>query len=441
MCGPTDLTCHVGEGVEHVLNNTFGKLVGWIGDSAMEAMNAVATFWVKPKTLPVSIGADTEHPKNTEVVDFLQGNLHEVTAAVFTLAILIAAIRTVWEQRGEPLKSLLKAMLTFVTVSAGGTATLQLLISYSDSLAVWIIHQVHPDQSSLGTALGAMILQGMAGNNGMMIMLMFAGIIVLLAGLVQVVLMVVRTALLILLAGTFPLAAAATNTEIGKTWFRKYCGWSLAFIAYKPAAALIYATAMKMNEEGVNSGGNLFVKTATGLMMLLMAIFALPALLRFMVPLTAAVAGGSSGMGAASADPGGLATGAVNVGRSGGFRGSTSGGGASGAGASGAGASGAGASGAGASGAAAAGPVGIGVAAAGAMVNGARKAAGGVAGAAAHSAGEAAGGSPTPTTSFRRTSGGASGSRSGPSKSRPSSGPGSAQQERVSEHAGPSGNW
>ena len=79
MCGPTDLTCHVGEGVEHVLNNTFGKLVEWIGDSAMEAMNAVATFWVKPETLPVATGADTDHPQNAPVVDFLQGNVHEVT--------------------------------------------------------------------------------------------------------------------------------------------------------------------------------------------------------------------------------------------------------------------------------------------------------------------------------------------------------------------------
>ena len=121
----------------------------------------------------------------------------------------------------------------------------------------------------------------------------------------------IAIALLILLAGTFPLAAAATNTEIGRNWFRKYCGWALAFVAYKPAAALIYATAMKMNEKNFGGSGSSFVQTATGMMMLLLAIFALPALLRFMVPLTTAVAGGNAGMGAAVADPGGMATGAV----------------------------------------------------------------------------------------------------------------------------------
>jgi hypothetical protein len=377
MCGPTDIGCHVGEGITDVVDTTIGKLAESIGDSAMAALNAVATFWMKNPTPAVATGADTSTPQNTEIVQYLQDNVLEISAAVFTVAILIAAVRTAWEQRAEPLKSLLQAIFTYLVVSAAGTATMQLLISWSDGLAESIIEQVHPDRSTLGTALGAMVLQGLSGNNGMTMMLMFTGVVVVLASLVQIVLMVIRTALLILLAGTFPLAAAATNTEIGRTWFRKYCGWSLAFIAYKPAAALIYATALKMNEQGVHTSTDAFVRTTTGLMMLLMAIFALPALMRFVVPVTAAVAGGSAGMGAAAADPGGAATGAVSVGRptrAGSGAGSPKAGG---------------------------GPAGAALVGAGIAVNGTRKAAGGVAGAAAHSAGESAGGSATPTTPVR----------------------------------------
>ena len=111
--------------------------------------------------------------------------------------------------------------------------------------------------------------------------------------MIQVILLLIRSAMLVLLAGTFPLAAAATNTEIGKTWFRKYCGWALAFIAYKPAAALIYAAAIKMISTTGAQGDDTLVQVLTGLMMLLLAIFALPALLRFAVPITAAVAGGA----------------------------------------------------------------------------------------------------------------------------------------------------
>lgn len=430
MCGPTDLGCHITNGFNEVIGNALGKVAESIGDGALEAMNGVATFWIKQPTPPLVNDAMGPKPANTAIVNFLQGNLLYVTAAIFTVAVLVAAIRTAWEQRAQPLQALLKASLIFVAVSAAGSATLQLLVEWSDLLAVHIIKLAHPDESTLGPALGALIIRGGAagatGDHAASLVVMLAGVFAILAGLVQVVLMVIRSAMLILLAGTFPLAAAATNTEIGRNWFRKYCGWALAFVAYKPAAALIYATAMKMNEKGFGGSGGTFVQTATGMMMLLLAIFALPALLRFMVPLTTAVAGGNAGMGAAVADPGGMATGAVNVGRAafGGGSGGSGGGPSSGGGAS-------GALGVG-------GPVGAGLAVAGAAVNGGRKLAGGVAGAAAHSTGEAGGGSVTPTKSFGPMSRG--GSRSSGAKSSAQSSA-AASRERIPEPAGPSGNW
>src|SRR4051794_77224 len=458
MCGPTDVACHVTNGFEGVINDSLGRLAESIGDTAMQAMNAVATFWVKLPTPAVATGAETAHPQNTQIVAFLEENVLGLSGILFTVAVLVAGMRTAWEQRARPLQELLKATLIFIAVSAAGSATLQLLIQWSDELSAAIIEKAAPKDTTLGSALGGMILQGLGGNQASGLLLMFAGVFVMLAGLVQVVLMLIRSAMLILLAGTFPLAAAATNTEIGRTWFRKFCSWALAFVAYKPAAALIYATALKMNAKGVATSDNLFVQAASGMMMLLLAIFALPALLRFIVPVTAAVAGGSSGMGAAAADPGGMATGAVNVGRS-----SFSGGGAGRGSSQGAASA---ASGGGASGAAAAGPAGAGLAVAGGVVNGARKAAGGVAGAAAHSAGEAGGGSTTPTSSFgsmsrggssprsARSSGSTSSGSSGSSASSGSSGsgahgarasgarPSAGQASRRQEHAvGPTGSW
>ncbi|MBP2353967.1 hypothetical protein JOF29_005077 [Kribbella aluminosa] len=438
-------------------NSALSQLTDAISKSASEAMNAVATFWIKSPTPEIAYGADTGAPRNTEIVQYLQDNVLGISMALFTLAILVAAIRTAWEQRAEPLRSLLQAILTFVVVSAAGTATMQLLITYSDQLAVRIIQQVQPDQSKIGPMLVAMVFKASLGDNVSGLILMFAGVIVVIAGVVQVALMLVRSALLILLAGTFPLAASATNTEVGRNWLRKYCNWSLAFIAYKPAAALIYAAAMKMNEMHITAAktdemqaaatSNSFVQTTTGLMMLLMAIAALPALLRFIVPVTAAVAGGSSGMGTAAVDPGGSATGALNI--------------ASSRGAAGAGKAGAGAGASGGGAAAAGGPAGAALAGAAMAVNGARKAAGGAAGAAAHSAGESAGGAATPTSSFSSGGGsgggagggpgGSSGARSAPSSSstarprtpRPTPPPDSSGQEQDREPAwaGPSGNW
>ena len=294
MCGPTNVTCHIGEGFQAVAENGLKALTKAIGEAAMEAMNGVATFWIKQPTPTLVVGADGKSPQNSEMVAFLQGNVLEIAAIIFILAVLVAGIRTAWEQRAQPLQQLLKATLVFVAVSAAGAATLQLLSEYSDWFAEMIIKSVLPEDSALGPALGGLVLRGslgpITGDQTASLMTMLIGMFVIIGGLVQVVLMVIRSALLILLAGTFPLAAAATNTEIGKAWFKKYCGWALAFVAYKPAAALIYAAAMKMNQIGVGGSGNTFVRTATGLMMLFLAIFALPALLRFMVPVTAAVA-------------------------------------------------------------------------------------------------------------------------------------------------------
>ncbi|MFG1624449.1 hypothetical protein [Kribbella sp. NPDC049227] len=392
MCGPTDLECRISRGLNDVAGNALEQIAKSIGQAAYEGIQAIATFWIHQPGPALSVGADTSSPRNSAIVDFLQGNVLWVSAAVFTVAVLVAGMRLAWEQRARPLQELLKATMVFVAVGAAGSATLQLLAEWSDKLAEAIIRSAHPDDTTLATALADVMLQGslgtVAGASPATLIMMFAGVAVILAALIQVVLMIIRSAMLILLAGTFPLAAAATNTEIGRTWFGKYCGWSLAFIAYKPAAALIYAAALKMNELGIGQSGNSFVQTTTGLMMLFLAIFALPALLRFLVPVTAAVAGGGSGMGSAVADPGGMATGAVGVGRS-----------VLGRGGGGSGRSGGGSSGRGASGA-----VGVGshpgVVAAGGMVNGARKFAGGLAGAAAHSAGEQGGGSTTPTSSF-----------------------------------------
>ncbi|MER7246514.1 hypothetical protein [Kribbella sp. NPDC000426] len=393
-----DLGCYIQDGFQSVATSAMDQLQKAITDGALNTLNAM-TFWLKPDN-PDLLGKEHgDSWTNSGTVEFLQSNLLTVTAAVFVVAVLVAGMRIAWEQRARPLQELLKAVVTFVVVGAAGTATLGVLTSWSDGFSVAVVDHVAGDlklQAAFGgTSPHQLFASAMPGFVAIM-----TGLAVIVASAVQIVLMLVRSAMLVLLAGAFPLAAAATNTEIGRNWFKKFCGWSLAFIAYKPAAALVYAAAMKMSQDQPSDASAGVVQAMGGMMMLLLAIFALPALMRFMVPVTAAVAGGSAGMGSSVADPGGMATGAINIGSSGaGFgRGSSAGGGARASGASGAaGATGAQTVGAKAAGAIA-GPAGIGLAAA-------RKAGGSVAGAAAHSAGESGGGAITPPSAHGPMSG------------------------------------
>ena len=445
MCGKVEIGCNIKEGFQSMITDQFDNLAQRIGEMAVSGLQAVATFWmkidsptlsnehVKAGCTPVPKTASCSTFTDTGPIAFLHSHVLEVSLSIFSLAILVAGMRIAWEQRAEPLRELLRATLLFVAVSAVGTATLQLLSGWSDSFALGVVEAATPKGQQFHQALGRMVLQGggeqAAGSPLPLMVAMFFGVAVFAASVIQVVLMLIRSAMLVLLTGTFPLAAAATNTEVGKAWFKKYCAWALAFIAYKPAAALVYAAAMKMNEPGMtDKSGNGLVQALSGLMMMLLAVFALPALLRFAVPVTAAVAGGSAGMGSGVADPGGLATGAVSVGRSamGGRSSSGGGGGSSSGGSSATGAIGVGAS--------------AGLSVAGTAVTGAKKAGNALAGAASHSAGEAGGGG-----SSDGSSGSSSGGRGwGGSKRSGSSSGGRSQSNPppppVPEPVGPSGS-
>ncbi|WP_133996914.1 hypothetical protein [Kribbella sp. VKM Ac-2566] len=437
-----DMKCHVVEGVQSAANNGMATFERMTSDFFSTILNSLATFWVEPKT-PVALAtssADGQTWTESKTVAFVHEKTLGLTLTIFALAIVIAGMRMAWEQRAKPLQDLLKAMLTFVVVCGAGTAAVQLLIAWSDDFALSVVQDAIGGHSFVdamkNVVTGPSDTGGGVGNVvKSVLMLVLLGQLSAWASLIQIVLMLIRSAMLVLLGSTLPLAAAATNTEVGKAWFKKYCAWTLGFIAYKPAAALIYAAAIKLKQEKMFAQGSSgLLPSLTGVMMMMLAIFALPALLRLAVPITAAVGGGSAGMGSTGPEMGSLASGAVNVGPS-----SRSG---SSAGASGGGASGAGASGAGASGAATTGAKAAGLGPAGVAAAAARKAVGAFAGAAAHSAGEAGGGSSgasMPRSSGSRSSGGRTNSRSPGGRTSPS--PKVPAGSTTGGDTGPSGNW
>ncbi|MDX2973840.1 hypothetical protein, partial [Kribbella solani] len=314
MCGPLEVGCQVKEGFQVVAANVLDQLRQETTHAALNTLQS-ASFWIRPDT-PHLAEQNGNTWTNNPAIEFMHSGLLPVTIGVFTVAVIIAGIRIAWEQRAQPAQELLKAMLTFVVVAGAGTATMQLLAEWSDAFAVSIIDKAAKDLS-LAAAFGGPVsadgkVTDLVADTMPNLLAMAIGVSVITASLVQLVLMLVRSAMLVLLAGAFPLAAAATNTDIGRTWLKKFCGWSLAFIAYKPAAALVYAAAIMMSKSSPGST-DAVMQAMTGMMMLLLSIFALPALLRFMVPLTTAAAGGNAAMGTAAADPGGLATGALNI--------------------------------------------------------------------------------------------------------------------------------
>lgn len=360
---------------------------------------------------------------------FLQSRLWWYILLAAAASVVIGGAQMIWQQRGEPGRDTVRGLLTLIVVAGVGITIISVSVAAADEFSVWILNESLDcdmyDEGGNGQCFGrnVLILIGVSklAPYGMFITAILM-LVAILAALIQMILMIARGAMLVILAGIFPLAASFTNTEMGKHWFKKCVAWLIAFILYKPAAALVYAAAFHLaGADPLADKGEGLATALTGIMMMIIALFALPALMRFVTPMVGSLASGAAGGAAASGVATALPTGAAKIGRSatgagpsgtgpssrstksgptgsanptgpsgsGGSGGSTGAASASGkaaaasstggAGAGAASGAGAGAAGAGAAAGAAAGPVGIAAgAAAGAASGAARKTAGAI---------------------------------------------------------------
>ncbi|WP_458117319.1 hypothetical protein [Arthrobacter sp. D2-10] len=234
-------------------------------------------------------------------VAFIQDQTFYLTLGLAALGMIVAGVRILWTQRGEPAQELLKGLLTLAIVTASGVALLNILLEATDALARQIIDAGIGDDFQADVQ---MLMGFVPGNSdfaflgGDVMLIIVGGIVAVCINIAQIMLMVLRTAMLFLIAGVLPLSAAFMNTEMGKTWFSRIVAWTLAFAFYKPAAALIYAIGVTLTTAGFFSGQGL-LQFSAGLMLIVASVVALPVLIGFLSPALGAMS--SSGGGAAGA--------------------------------------------------------------------------------------------------------------------------------------------
>jgi len=305
----------VGGAVSSLAGDAITALAKAVLGALGHAVEWASTLWVGIGTPPVADGAG----QATGTVAFLQQNLLVFTSGLAVLCTLLGAGRIVYhEHKAAQLRELGRYLITYVLVSAAAAGAASVLIGGSDQMASWFINQASAGSGFAGhlaTLLGlatagtsyatgapAGFTVGLAGTVATAFIAIVLGIIAFLATVIQIMLMLVRGGMLVLLVGTLPLVAAFSNTEMGLQWFRKASAWLLAFALYKPAAAIVYAVAFDL------AGQPGALALLDGVMMLVLAILALPALLRFVVPATSALAGaGGSGAMLAGAAGGAIA--------------------------------------------------------------------------------------------------------------------------------------
>lgn len=313
-----NLGCHAGQALEDAANDTVKNMAKAIADAVGQTVQTLGTFWVNvgtPSLTTAPGGATASDP-----VLFLQNSLYFWTAALAVLSVLVGAAKMIIERRGAPLRDLARSLATLIVVSGAGVAAVGLLTVSADHFSAWIINNSTDGTSFNENITGMLALSATSPIGSIMIILL--GLIAILASVLQIVLMIVRGGLLVVLTGIFPTAAAFTNTEAGKGWFQKCTAWLIAFILYKPAAAIIYATAFQLSGAKIfgNGGdgkdfGSALLTTVTGLALMVIALFAMPALMRFVTPMVGAVAGGGGALAAGAVAA--VASGAINMGSAG----------------------------------------------------------------------------------------------------------------------------
>ena len=329
-CGWGDFVC---AGAEGFINSLFHGVTDSLGDLA----KSLGSFWVNTPSIPLT-GEDN-------AVTFIRDTTLWYVGVLMVISVLIAAGQMMWTRKGQPLTELLSSLLKFAIINAASVSGVTMLLHAGDEFSAWIIKQSTDEgfDKALSTLIGPEVFKS-GITVGIAIFAIVMGIIAIIVAVIQIGLLIVRSAMALILVGTLPLAFSATNTSWGKQWSQKHVSWLIAFILYKPVASLIYAAAFKVfGSVGKVDGDDAerMMYFICGLVLMIAALFALPAMMRLIVP----AVGAASGAGAmfAGAAVGSAASGAVNfgsrmrgVGRGGGGGGAAAGGGGGGGAATGA---------------------------------------------------------------------------------------------------------
>ncbi|MFF2848453.1 hypothetical protein ACFVT5_19330 [Streptomyces sp. NPDC058001] len=238
-------------------------------------------------------------------------------------SLLFAAARMALERRADAGKTAMKGILRVILVSGAATTIVMAAASVADD------YSKHLFDASVETLLAGIGSCSGKGTIESFLMLVLA-FLLLISGIIHTILMYIRLGVMILMLGTLPMAAAASMTDWGGGWWRKHIGWMIAWLLYKPAVGLIlYAgSVMITSSKGTTvRGETAFVsERIAGIGVMLLSAIALPALLKLIVPATAALGSGNamSGVGQAA---GSVASGAVKLGGGSGSSGSSGSGG------------------------------------------------------------------------------------------------------------------
>ncbi|MGW8566703.1 hypothetical protein [Isoptericola sp. NPDC055881] len=263
-----------------------------LAKATSELLKWLNTFWMNVPTPDVQSGP------SADIESYL--SWYTIVFAVAGILVGLGRMAISREFRDGVGGITMLARLIFVTGALGTGVTFALVAG--DAFAVWIVEKATGEQFTMNAVITSGILTGVGPGPGLVLAL-FA----FLGACANVGFMVLRGALLYLLFSFMPTLAASSNTESGKQAWRKAVAWLIALVLFKPVAGVIYAIGILVVKNPPKSidvsglGGELY-GAILGVVILICAALALPALIKFIAPIAATgTSGVFSGAGALAA--------------------------------------------------------------------------------------------------------------------------------------------
>ncbi len=285
-------------------NSVFGQFAESVGQSAGDLLRTSMTWWVKTDSINIDPAAivSTQRP--------LQG----VFELIMMAGVLGTAMVMALSRRGQPLADLVMGAVKYVAISSLSLTVLSLALSAGDDIAKQLVQN---GSNQFGDSLAKLLGTATLTNPATVLLL---GILTFLLALIQWVFGFIRQAGILVLASLIAIAAAGQLSTWGRQWFPRIASSLVALVLYKPIAAMIYSVGFKFMGQGKD------LSTAViGVMVIALAVIALPAMMKFFSFVGGSV--GAGGGGGALALAGGAVGGAAALSQFGGGGGGGSGGG------------------------------------------------------------------------------------------------------------------
>ncbi|WP_406279530.1 conjugal transfer protein TraG N-terminal domain-containing protein [Nocardia sp. NBC_00881] len=276
-------------------DSTFGKVVDSLMNGLGEAIILALTFWMKVPNEAVSDSGSLF----TKINDYT----YQAQILLLIASVILSGARLAEARRGAAMNEAAESFRMFTRVVFSSWMLGAVIVAgtqASDRFSEWIINDSTNGNAKDLAELMVKTSKLQAFSPGLVLIIAIVG---LLGALAQIVLAIVRQGLLVIAAGVLPLAAAASGMNVGKQSYQKLIGWIIAFMLWKPVAAIVYmiafTTAGHVDSLTATAGlpdGEQAQRMLVAIVLLCSVAFVLPALMRLATPAVAIVGSGGSGL-------------------------------------------------------------------------------------------------------------------------------------------------